>query len=138
MSFLLDTDFCVHVLRGKGWARAALAAVKPSDVAISAITLAELEVGKGLDPQRAGPVDAFQNAVPVLDFGPLEAERFGRVQSALIQGGTKIGDMDALIAATALVHGRVLVTGNTRHFERVPGLRIVDWEIRPPKGTRRT
>ncbi len=137
MSFLLDTDFCVHVLRGRPWARAALAAVKPSDVAISAITLAELEVGKRLDPKRAGPVDAFQKAVPVLAFGPFEAERFGRVQSVLIQSGTKIGDMDALIAATALASGRVLVTGNLRHFERVPGLKIADWEARPPRGTKR-
>jgi tRNA(fMet)-specific endonuclease VapC len=137
MSFLLDTDFCIHVLRGRPWARAALASVKPSDVAISAITLAELEVGKWLDPKRSGPVDAFQKAVPVLDFGPLEAECFGKIQSALIRSGTKIGDMDALIAATALANGRVLVTGNLKHFERVPRLKIADWEARPPRGAKR-
>lgn len=137
MSFLLDTDFCVQVLRGKEWARRALAAVKPSAVAISAITLAELEVGKRFDPKRSGPVDAFQKAVPILGFGPIESERFGKIQSELIRSGTKIGDMDALIAATALATDRVLVTGNLRHFERVSGLKLANWETHPPKGSNR-
>jgi tRNA(fMet)-specific endonuclease VapC len=41
--------------------------------------------------------------------------------------GALIPDADLLIAATALVHNLVLVTGNENHFRRVPGLRVVNW-----------
>lgn len=43
------------------------------------------------------------------------------------RGGHPHGDADLLIAATALEHGRVLVTGNTAHFAWIPGLRLEDW-----------
>jgi tRNA(fMet)-specific endonuclease VapC len=38
-----------------------------------------------------------------------------------------IGDMDLATAATALAHGLMLVTHNTRHFRRIPGLQLEDW-----------
>jgi tRNA(fMet)-specific endonuclease VapC len=43
--------------------------------------------------------------------------------------GHSANDADLLIAATALEHQRVLVTGNTRHFAWVPGLTTIDWRI---------
>jgi tRNA(fMet)-specific endonuclease VapC len=43
------------------------------------------------------------------------------------QGGHPHDDADLIIAATALEHGRVLVTGNTAHFAWIPGLRLDDW-----------
>jgi tRNA(fMet)-specific endonuclease VapC len=43
------------------------------------------------------------------------------------RGGHPHDDADLIIAATALEHGRVLVTGNTAHFAWIPGLRIEDW-----------
>jgi tRNA(fMet)-specific endonuclease VapC len=42
--------------------------------------------------------------------------------------GTPIGGNDLLIAATAIAHGLILVTHNTREFGRVAGLKIEDWE----------
>ena len=41
--------------------------------------------------------------------------------------GRRVDDADVIIAATALRHGAVLVTGNTRHFSRFEGLKIDDW-----------
>jgi predicted nucleic acid-binding protein len=43
---------------------------------------------------------------------------------SLAPGGLLIGDIDLLIAATALVHGDTLLTRNVRHFQRIPGLRL--------------
>jgi len=43
------------------------------------------------------------------------------------QGGHPHGDADLIIAATALEHGRELVTGNTPHFAWIPGLTLADW-----------
>jgi antitoxin (DNA-binding transcriptional repressor) of toxin-antitoxin stability system len=41
--------------------------------------------------------------------------------------GELIGDADILIAATALEHGLAIATGNIVHFERIPGLQVVNW-----------
>ena len=41
--------------------------------------------------------------------------------------GTPIGDADVRIAAIALAHGLKVVTGNERHFRRVPGLETENW-----------
>jgi tRNA(fMet)-specific endonuclease VapC len=43
------------------------------------------------------------------------------------QGGHPHGDADLIIAATALEHGRTLVTGNAAHFSWIPGLKLTDW-----------
>jgi predicted nucleic acid-binding protein len=45
----------------------------------------------------------------------------------LIPNGLPIGEMDTSIAAHALAENLILLTHNTRHFERVPGLRVQDW-----------
>ena len=46
----------------------------------------------------------------------------------LQQDGRVIADADILIAATTLRYGAVLVTNNTRHFKRISGLNLVDWQ----------
>lgn len=60
----------------------------------------------------------------VLPFDSSTAEVYGRVAAALERSGRALEDNDLQIAATALLYGLVLVTGNLRHFERIPGLRI--------------
>jgi tRNA(fMet)-specific endonuclease VapC len=63
-------------------------------------------------------------AMTVLGFDLACAQEFGRLQAQLKDDGTPIGDVDTLIAATALRHGLTVVTADDRHFQRVPGLRI--------------
>jgi tRNA(fMet)-specific endonuclease VapC len=55
------------------------------------------------------------------------ADRYGEIAARLQQTGQPIGVMDTLIAAHALVTDLILVTHNTRHFERIPGLKLEDW-----------
>ena len=54
-------------------------------------------------------------------------ETHGTIRAQLEKDGKKIGDMDMLIAATALHENLIVVTGNTDHFERIPGLKIENW-----------
>jgi len=49
--------------------------------------------------------------------------------SSIRRGGHPGRDADLIIAATALEHGRVLVTGNTLHFAWVPGLKLSNWRL---------
>lgn len=63
-------------------------------------------------------------AMTVLGFDLDCAHEFGRLQAQLEDDGTPIGDVDTLIAATALRHRLTVVTADDRHFQRVPGLRV--------------
>ncbi len=53
--------------------------------------------------------------------------KYGEIRWELGKQGLRIGDMDMFIAATALEENLILVTGNVKHFERVPGLKIENW-----------
>ncbi len=55
------------------------------------------------------------------------SKRFGTVKAALERKGSPLEDFDIAIAAHALGEGVILVTGNTKHFSRIPGLCIEDW-----------
>jgi tRNA(fMet)-specific endonuclease VapC len=64
---------------------------------------------------------------PVIDISHPINESFASLRVRLEQEGQRLEDFDLLIAATALHLGYTLVTGNVRHFERVPNLRIENW-----------
>jgi tRNA(fMet)-specific endonuclease VapC len=63
-----------------------------------------------------------------LAFDDRCAEEAGLIRLHLERSGRPIGPNDLLIAATARAHDLVLVTHNRREFERIPGLRVEDWE----------
>jgi tRNA(fMet)-specific endonuclease VapC len=66
-------------------------------------------------------------ALEILAFDQECAEVYGRVRARLEKKGERLGEADLMIAAIALHHGLTLVSGNTRHFSRVPGLKLVNW-----------
>jgi len=63
----------------------------------------------------------------VLDITHEIAQTFGTIRAQLFDKGSVVSGMDMMIASTALVHDLALVTHNTRHFEIIPGLKVVDW-----------
>jgi tRNA(fMet)-specific endonuclease VapC len=129
VKYLLDTDTVSYALRGHGDVGTRLRALRPTDVAISAITLAELRFGADRKASRKlhALIDAFVGAVEVAPFDEDAAAEFGRVGSLLADRGTPIGEMDALIAAHAIALRRTLVTNNVRYFARVPRLTVENW-----------
>ncbi len=98
------------------------AAMLADEVAISAITRAELRYGQALMPaearKRHGLINAFLDEMLVLDWGRPAADRYGQVAAALRRKGRPIGCMDTKIAAHALAEGLILVTNNTDDFRR--------------------
>lgn len=103
----------------------------------SAITLQELRDGASLHPQPelvwAKVEREILPWVRWIEFGEAVALRAGCLQAQLEKVGRPIGPEDIQIAATALRHGLILVTRNTRHFERVPDLAVENWFEAPPK-----
>ena len=68
----------------------------------------------------------------ILDFSISEAVVAGDIFAHLARRGELIGMEDVLIGATALVREYTVVTGNVRHFERIPDLQIENWFIEQP------
>ena len=129
LEYMLDTDTVSWALRGQGDVATRLLEHRPSQLCISAITLAELRFGADAKGSRRlhGLIDTFTATVEVLPVDRATADRFGRVATALSKRGAPIGTFDTLIAAHALSLGVTLVTNNAKHFQRVAGLKTANW-----------
>jgi tRNA(fMet)-specific endonuclease VapC len=96
-----------------------------------AIALFELRYGFAKSVRRAegeGRLDRLLAlGIEIVPFGPDDALHAGEIRVALEAMGTPIGHYDTLIAGQARARGATLVTANTREFDRVPGLLVVDW-----------
>jgi tRNA(fMet)-specific endonuclease VapC len=127
--YLLDTDTVSYALRGEGRVAARILDHAPSDLCISAITLAELRFGaeRKRSQKLRRAIRSFVKDVAVVEFDAASAERFAEVAADLIRSGTPIGVFDTLVAAQALALGLIVVTNNTRHFGQVAGLKVENW-----------
>ncbi len=130
MAYLFDTDAVSEVLKPRpapsyvAW----LATVAREDQLTSAVVLGELYRGASRSPNAERHLrnidDRVLAALTVLPFDAGVARIWGQLQAALEERGERLADADLQIAATAIRHGLEVVTGNLRHFERVPGLRV--------------
>lgn len=130
MSFLLDTDMCIYWLKGRQSVKDKLLSAGWDQVAISAITQAELYYGaynSNRIEQNLKRADDFINQLPLLALREATLKRFGELKAQLRQSGQPLPDFDLLIASVALVENRVLVTNNTRHYQRIPDLQLENW-----------
>jgi tRNA(fMet)-specific endonuclease VapC len=131
MRFMLDTNLCIDLMRGKA-ARAfsRLRRLAIDDAGISTITLAELRYGASKSARRAhheSMIAVFCAPLALATFDAQAAEVYGEVRAALERAGTPIGPLDTLIAAHALSLGATVLTANVREFRRVSGLVVENW-----------
>jgi len=130
---MLDTNICIYIIKKKP--DGLLSKLKASindGVSISAITLAELEHGIAMSAYPEKNADAlvqFLSIIEVLPFDTKAASAYGAVRAGLQRKGAPIGQMDMLIAAHAMAAGCIVVTNNTREFNRVDGLVVEDWTV---------
>ncbi len=129
MLWLLDTNVLIHAQRGQPPAvRHRLAEMGPDEVAISAVTVAELWYGaaKHAEPEQKRKFwQRFIAPFTVLAFDSGSAEIHGELRHALRRH--PIGDRDLMIACIALANDLGVVTANVAEFNRVPGLHVEDW-----------
>lgn len=119
-TYLLDSNVCIAVMRGKKpHVTARLFAEKPTDLRVCSIVVAELTVGaiRSRSPAtELQKVATFLAPYTRLGFGDVEARKYAEIRANLETRGELISDMDTL------------VTHNTAEFGRVPGLSLEDWE----------
>ncbi len=128
--FLLDTNTLIYFFKGRGKVAERLFATPPRDVAISSVSLYELEVGiaKSAQPtKRRRQLDTFLALVSVLPFDGSAARAAASVRVDLERRGLPIGPLDNLVAGVALAHRATLVTRNTREFSRLSNLAVLNW-----------
>ena len=131
MKYLLDTNICIYIIKKKPSVVLKRIELKqPGQIAISTITLAELEYGiaRSHYPHR-NRIALLEFLIPftILDFDQAASAEYGHIRSSLELKGRPIGPMDLLLAAQARSHSLVLVTNNVKEFKRVEGLQIENW-----------
>lgn len=128
--YVLDTNTLIYYFKGMGCVAEKLLATQPKDIGIPAVVLYELEYGiaKSTSPnKRIRQLESFCSLVDVLPFAQQQAKTAAIIRAGLDKKGTPIGPYDVMIAATAICQQAILVTNNTKEFERVPGLKLENW-----------
>ena len=132
--YLLDTNIVSYYLRRSSANMEAKLnqALRDGHCAVSVISRAELRYGQAAmvaEDKRRGLIDGFLSRIPNLPWTTSAADHFGAFKSQLKREGTPIGELDTQIGAHAAAEGLILVTHNTRHFERIAGLKLEDWMV---------
>jgi tRNA(fMet)-specific endonuclease VapC len=131
MPYLLDTNICIYIIKKQpAIVLEKFSSVQPGELALSTITVAELEFGVRKSSNAAKNLAALNKfLIPfnLLDFDHAAAKEYGLIRNSLEAKGTPIGPLDTLIAAHAISLQYTLVTNNEREFSRIAQLRIENW-----------
>jgi tRNA(fMet)-specific endonuclease VapC len=126
---LLDTDICIELLKGN---KRILQRRDQYDgpVGVCFMTIAELYYGaeKSRDPSKN--IDTIEKLLITLEIVHTDIailKRFGIIKALLQKQGEPIADADILIASATLEKAERLITGNTKHFDRIAGLALENW-----------
>jgi tRNA(fMet)-specific endonuclease VapC len=131
---MLDTNICSFIMRERPihLLKVLQAHVENKDrIVVSVITYAEMRfgtIGKKASPKHSTIVDEFMSRIDsVLSWDKEAVDATTAIKKALSDKGTPIGANDTAIAGHAIASDCVLVTNNTKEFERVPALHLEDW-----------
>ena len=128
---LLDTNICIFLMKNKYPAvTQKLLNSNPGDIAVSSVTLFELEYGAARSqwPEKnRNNVRLFLAPFTIIPFDSNDAIAAGEIRQLLEKAGTPIGPYDIQIAAQGLARGYTVVTHNTGEFSRIPNLHVTDW-----------
>ena len=132
MGNVIDSSVLIAAERGQLDLRAALADHSDELFAISAVTASELLHGvHRVRAAKRAATEAFVEGLlmhlPVLPFDLLAARVHARLWADLASRGSRVGERDLIIAATALARDCAVVTRDERSFPSIPGLSVVHW-----------
>jgi tRNA(fMet)-specific endonuclease VapC len=132
--YLLDTDTVIFSLKGNAAVKRNLQEHLHDPIKVSVVTLMELYYGAYKSQKvesNLAKVKTIESILEVVPLGTESAEIFGIYKSKLEKAGTRLDDFDLILASCALAHNVTLVTNNTKHFERIEGLKVTNWTVYP-------
>jgi tRNA(fMet)-specific endonuclease VapC len=128
--YMLDTNICIYVIKNYPPKLRERFNRLAEQLCISSITIGELYYGAEKSARRFENLEAieqFTARLDVLPFSRRAACHYGQIRADLERAGRPAGPYDMMIGGHARSEGLVLVTNNPREFERMQGLRIVNW-----------
>jgi tRNA(fMet)-specific endonuclease VapC len=130
LTYMLDTNICIYVMKSYPLDLREKFNALAEQLCISSITLGELHFGAEKSARRADNLIAIEHFVARLDVLAFEAKAaalYGQVRAELERAGTPCGPHDMQIGGHARSEGLIVVTNNTREFNRMPGVRVENW-----------
>ena len=130
--YLLDTNICVFLLRGKYDVDKMLDKVRLENCYISEITEAELKYGAELGRRKGlkQRIQILENLFTTVQILPISKaiDLFASEKARLRLAGTPTDDdFDLLIGCTAIVHNMTMVTENIKDFKNLSGIKLENW-----------
>ncbi len=130
LKYMLDTNIVIYVIKHKPPQVRSKFNTVATQLCVSSITVAELIYGaenSQFPNKNLQTVENFLSRLTVLDYTQDAAVQYGQIKASLKKIGQLISDNDLHIAAHARSKGLILVTNNTKEFERVPALQLENW-----------
>jgi tRNA(fMet)-specific endonuclease VapC len=129
--YLLDTNTCIYIINRKPQSVIdKVSRHNPTDIKISAVSVAEMEYGASKSKRREKNRNALKNflsAFEVIPFDEKDAEIYGIIRAELERQGKPIGPYDMQLAAQALQRNYIFITNNTKEFEQIESLNLENW-----------
>lgn len=132
---MLDTNICIFLLGKKKTIYFdkldKLQTKAKHKIAISAIVLAELQYGIADSQRKAqnqSDLSILLSNLDILSYTDKSAFYYGEIRTELKKKGCIIGGNDLLIASHAIAEEAILITNNTKEFQRIEGLSVLHWE----------
>jgi len=126
---LLDTNVVIAFFNGNNAVLKRIQA-EIDRIALSTLVVADLDYGAKASQKAKENLEKLYRFLDIVRMVPFDLECskiFGTIKSKLRKLGKPTGEMDALIAATAMAHKGILVTGNRKHFENIERLKVEIW-----------
>jgi len=130
MKYLLDTDTLIYFLKGERSVVNTLSKKSSSDLATTIINHSELFFGafnSARKKENFEVVSGLLKTLPILAYCEESSIIFAEQKALLKKQGNIIADMDLMIASIALKHQLILVTNNTRHFNKIKTIKLENW-----------
>ncbi len=131
MQYLLDTNICIYLFKGKFNLDKKIIEKGLMNCAISEITYAELIFGAENSEKKEANLSLVENFASKLAVLPIfdGIKIYAKEKIRLRKEGKIISDFDLLIGATAIAHQMIMVTRNVSEFSRLSNIKIEDWTI---------
>lgn len=132
--YLLDTNIISYWMRGDKGVISRLKEHAPSDLSLSAITLAEIYYGIEKSPvrkkERHLKIEKILSLLDLYYFDEMAARKYALIRAQLEGKGVVIGERDIQIASIAMANKLIVVTHNVKEFDRIEKLKVEDWAVR--------
>ena len=134
MNYYLDSNICIYFLKGiYPSIKEKIVSTNPSTIKIPSIVKAELLYGAEKSQQKAknlGTIKLFLEPFEIVPFDEECSIVYSKIRSAMELKGMIMGPNDYIIAAIVLAKNGVLVTNNTKEFEKVKNLKLENWTVK--------